>query len=153
MKCCQAQKSISAMLDRELDERHTRAVQSHLDGCLRCQRFAALLPGWTQALDLLTVPGPRPGFTDRLLARIGETRTRRIRSVVWFEVLRPTRVAAAVLALSCGAVLALSINGERNAPGSRREEPAEALYTECFDAAPPDSAGARYLALLQEAEK
>ncbi|MFH0983471.1 MAG: zf-HC2 domain-containing protein [Planctomycetota bacterium] len=153
MRCHKARKWLSASFDGELDVAREQAVKAHVNRCSACRQFAADLPGGARDLELLTVPEPRAGFTGRCLARLLEPGTPRTWSRAWFEILRPVQVAAAVVALSCGAFLALSMNGASSSPVSTGEEPAERLYAECFDAAPGDSAGARYLALLQEAEK
>ena len=44
------------------------------------------------------------------------------------------------------------MNGEQSLEIAGGVDPAEAVYAQSFDAVPEDSAAARYLALLQEAE-
>ena len=153
MKCRKAQKLVSAMHDGEVDERTLRAVRVHLDACPSCRHLAEQLPWWDQSLDLLVAPEPRSGFTGRFMARLEETRPQRVRSLVWFEIVRPGRVAAAVLALACGAALAFSMNGPSSPPRTQPQAAVDVLYADAFEAAPRDSAGARYLALLQPAER
>ncbi len=153
MRCRKARRLISARFDAELDQARQRAVGKHLAGCHGCRRFAGDLPRCTQALDLMTVPEPREGFTARVMLHLPQRPTKRVGLRQWSDALLPGTAAAAALALSCGVVLALWMNGGGSPQVSDRNGPAEALYAESFDALPGDSAGARYLALLQEAEK
>ena len=152
MRCRNAQKLLSASFDGELDRRRDRAVNEHVIACPRCQRFASDLPEYERDLNLLTAPQRLPGFTDRLLARLPEAPTWRTQVRDWLVSLRPLPAAAAVVAFACGAAMALSLSGERGAPIADHSEPADALYAESFEALPGQSAAARYLALLQEAE-
>jgi anti-sigma factor RsiW len=149
MRCRKAQKLLSASFDGRLDTARQSAVDAHLSGCPTCPRFAKNLPRCSHVLNLLEFPGPRPGFTDRLMARLPERRTRRVCLREWFDSLRPAPAAAGAIALVCGVFLAISMNGEQPRR-SAQKDPGQTLYAESFDALPSDSAGARYLVLLQE---
>jgi len=149
MRCHKAQKLLSARFDGEVDGAGERAAEAHLSRCPACQRFSADLPVCSQALDAVFAPEPRPGFTERVMARLSETSPKYPRLREWFEALRPAQAAAAAVALVCGVFLATLMNGDRP-PRSAQKDPGQTLYAESFDALPSDSAGARYLVLLEE---
>ncbi len=150
MRCRQAQRLISVRFDGELDPGRERSVQAHLSGCSRCQHFAESLSRCAQALDMLKLPLPRPRFENRLVARLPERRARRDWLGDLLDVLRPAPVAVGTVALCLGVVLAVLTNGEQRTQAGQRLDPTETLYAECFMAVPSESAGAKYLALLQE---
>lgn len=152
MRCSKTQKLLSTRFDQEIEGTGNSALEAHLSRCSACQRFAANLSVCSQALDAAFAPEPRPGFTARVLARLPERGAKPAWLRDWLDGLRVGHTAAAVLALSCGVVLALSMNGEQRSGVSVRKQPAEALYTESFNALPGDSAEARYLALFEERE-
>ena len=153
MRCRKARKLLSARFDGELDEPRELGVKEHLAVCPCCERFAGDLPRCAKALDLMTAPAPRAGFTARLIADLPNDRTKCVRLRDRLEALRLGPAAAAAVALFCGIVLALSMNGQQAAEVAGRMERAEAIYGESFDAVPGNSAAARYLALLQQSEK
>lgn len=152
MRCRKAQRLLSAGFDGELDDVRGRAVKEHLAGCPGCQRFAGVPGRCSHALDLMTVAEPGPGFTAGVLARLPESGAKPAWLRDRLEGLRAGRAAAAVVGLSCGVALALSMNGDQGSRVSDGEEPAAALYTESFNALDGDSAEGRYLALLEEKE-
>jgi anti-sigma factor RsiW len=138
--------------DGELDAARERTVQAHLARCTDCRRFAENLDRCAEALDLLAVPVPRAGFKEGLTARLPQMETRRRWLWGWFEELRPVAAAFGLLALCCGAIMGVSMNGEGTPNVPAQRDPAETLYADCFAAAPSQSAGAMFLALLQEGE-
>ena len=150
MRCPKAQELLSARFDGEVDGAGDCAVEAHLSRCPACQRFAANLPVCSQALDAVFAPEPRPGFAERLMARLPEAPAKYPRLREWFDALRPVPAAAAAVALVCGVFLATSMNGEQP-QRSAQKDPGQTLYAESFDALPSDSTGARCLVLLQEA--
>ena len=149
MKCSKAQKLISASLDGELDEARERAAKAHLAKCRACQCFAADLPRCAAALDWLTIPDVRPGFTARMMARIPESKAGRIWWREWLDVLQPVPAGLGTLALCCGVVMAILMNGETGPTDSERAKPGQSLYAGCFDPLPEDSVGERYVALVR----
>jgi predicted anti-sigma-YlaC factor YlaD len=151
MRCRKAQKLLSAALDGEVDERCAATASTHSAGCRRCRRYADDLLAGAQALDLLTVPDPRPGFPFRLIARLPASRPETPPPRAWREALRPAPAAAAVLALACGVAMAFSLEVGPGPDVPEPPEPVETLYAESFDALPGESAAAKYLALLQDA--
>jgi anti-sigma factor RsiW len=151
MRCGKVQKMLSASFDGRLEDARQTAVEAHLSGCPACQRFADNLLRCGHFLSVLEFPGPRPGFTERLMARLPERRTGRLYLRGRFEALRPAPAVAAAVAFACGVFLATSMNGEQP-PRFAQEDPGQTLYAESFDAFPSDSAGAQYLTLLQETE-
>jgi len=138
--------------DGELDDVRERSVQTHLTRCPDCRHFAENLDRCTQALDLLRLPKPQPGFEQRLIARLPQVGTRHRRLRARFAELRPVAAAIGLLALGCGALMGVSMNGEETPNVPAQRDPTETLYADCFAAAPSQSAGARFLALLQEGE-
>jgi len=150
MRCCKAQKLISASLDGELDKEREQAAKAHLAKCRACQCFAADLPRCAAALDRLAVPEVRPGFTGRMMARIPESKTGRIWWRDWFGVMQPLPAGLGALALCCGVVLAILMNGQNGPTDSVRLTQGQSLYAGCFDPLPENSMGARYVALVRE---
>jgi len=150
MRCSKAQKLTSASLDGELDEAREGAAKAHLAKCPACQRFAADLPRCAAALDRLTVPDVRSGFTARMMARIPESKSGRIWWRHWLGGLQPIPAGLSVLALCCGVVMAILMNGNTPPTDSERVKPGQSLYAGCFDPLPEDSVGERYVALLRE---
>lgn len=150
MKCAKAQKLISASLDGELDEGRQRAVKAHLAECRTCQCFAADLPRCAAALGRLTVPDIRPGFTGRMMAHIEESKTVRIWWRDWLDVLQPVPAGLGALALCCGVLLAILMNGQNDPSTSEGQKSGQSVYAGCFDPLPDESVGARYVALVRE---
>jgi len=150
MRCSKAQKLISASLDGELDEARERAARAHLAECRTCQCFAADLPRCTAALNRMTVPDVRPGFTGRMMARIPENKTVRGRWRDWLDALQPVPAGLGALALCCGVLLASLMNGQNRPTDSEPLTPGQSLYAGCFDPLPDDSVGARYVALVRQ---
>ena len=150
MRCCKAQKLISANLDGELDKEREQAVKAHLAECRVCRCFAADLPRCAAALDRLTVPDARPGFTGRVMARIPECETNRVWWRRWFDVVQPIPAGLGSVALCCGIALAILMNGQNGPTDSVRVTPGQSLYAGCFDPLPENSMGARYVSLVQE---
>ena len=152
MRCLKAQKWLSANFDGELDQARVRPVTEHVAGCARCQRFAGHLPRCSQAMNLTTLRAPLPGFTAAVMARLPEGQARRFWFTNWLEALRPAPATAAGVALCCGVLLALSMNGEQRSVAAAGAESVDALFAESFDALSADSVAARYLAMIEEAE-
>lgn len=152
MRCRKAQKWLSARFDGEFDQARIRPVTEHVAGCAFCQRFAGNLPRCSQAMNLTTLREPSPGFTAAVMARLPEGQARPFRFTNWLEALRPAPAAAAALALCCGVLLALSMNGEQRSAAGDAREPVDALYAESFDALSADSVAARYLAMIEEGD-
>lgn len=150
MKCAKAQKLISASLDGELDEGRERAVKAHLAECRTCQCFAADLTRCVAALDRLTVPDICPGFTARMVARIPESKRVRMWWRGWLDVPQPVPAGLGALALCCGVLLAILMNGQNDPSAFERQKSGQSLYAECFDPLPDESVGARYVALVRE---
>jgi len=153
MRCRKAQKLISAKLDTQLDAARVSALEAHTARCFPCQRFAAELASSSRALDAFGAPEPRPGFTDRLLTRLPQQRSTPSRLRQLWEALRPAPVAGAAMAMSCGIVMAIAMNGAQAVTDQVESRSEEASLAEWFDALPADSAGAKYLALLQSEEE
>ena len=153
MKCRKAQKMLSARFDGELDTKRLADLEQHLTGCHPCRQFSERLACSEQALELLTVSEPSADFTDRVLARLPEAEPRTTGVTSWIHAIRPARAAAAVVGLCSGAVLALSMNGDTPPHLDDRQNPADAVLLQSFEAIPGDSAEARYLVLLQEGGK
>ncbi|MFO7903906.1 MAG: zf-HC2 domain-containing protein [Pirellulaceae bacterium] len=153
MKCSKAQRLISASLDGELDEARERAMKAHLSECFTCQSFAADLPRCAAALDRLTAPDVRPGFTARMVARIPESNRVRMWWRDWFDALQPIPVALGALALCFGVLLAILMNGQDDPTDSEPVTPGQSVYAECFDPLPDESVGARYVALVEIGEE
>ena len=152
MRCRKAQKWLSAGFDGELDQARGRPVEEHVAGCARCQRFAGNLPRCSQAMNLTTLRQLSAGFTAAVMARLPEGQAERFWFTNWLEALRPAPATAAGVALCCGVLLALSMNGEQRSAAGDAREPVDALYAESFDALSGDSVAARYLAMIEEGD-
>jgi predicted anti-sigma-YlaC factor YlaD len=150
MRCPKAQKLLSTRFDQEVEGIGNSVLETHLSRCSACQRFAANLPVCSKALDAVFAPEPRPGFAERVMARLPETPAKYPRLRGWFDSLRPAPAVAAAVALVCGIFLATLMNGEQPQRFANKD-PGQTLYAESFAALPSDSTGARYLVLLQEA--
>ncbi len=152
MRCRKAQTWLSASVDGALDEARERAALAHAAECPRCRQFADALPRCAQSVDRLPLSEPLPGFTDRLMAQLPVAQPEPQWLAAWLDVLRPAPAAFAALGLAVGALMASSISGQQATATSETTDSTEAFYTECFDAVPIESAGATYLALLDETE-
>jgi len=150
MRCPKAQKLLSTRFDQEVEGAGHRALDAHLSRCIACQRFAANLSVCDQSLEAVFAPEPRPGFAERVMARLPENPAKYPRLREWFGALRPAPAVAAAVALACGVFLATSMNGKQPQRVAQ-EDPGRVLYAESFEALPSDSTGARCLVLLQEA--
>ena len=152
MRCRKAQKWLSARFDGELDPARIRPVTDHVAGCAFCERFVGNLPHCSAAMDLTTLREPLAGFTAAAMARLPEGQARRFWFTNWLEALRPAPATAAGVALCCGVLLALSMNGGQRSGAGDGAEPVDALYAESFDALSGDSVAARYLAMIEEGD-
>jgi len=68
----------------------------------------------------------------------------------WLDVLQPVPAGLATLALCCGVVMAILMNGQNGPTDSKRVKPGQSLYAGCFDPLPEGSVGERYVALLRQ---
>ena len=152
MRCSQARRLLSLSLDGELDARRQTRLRDHLGLCAECRRFGERLRACHARLQALPLPEPSSGFAARVMSAIPIVR-RPGRRASWLSILRPARVAAALLAMICGAMAARSMNGtptgQATAGGSSVEQP----YARWFAALPEDSPAARYVALLGAVEE
>jgi len=85
-----------------------------------------------------------------MMARIPESKTDRIWWREWLDGLQPIPAGLGALALCCGVVLAMLMNGKTRPADSERAKPGQSLYAGCFDPLPEDSVGERYVALLRQ---
>ena len=100
---------LAAYLDGELKPSTAEAVRRHLERCPDCARRAAQLEEMWRLLDAAAAPPIRPGFTERMMARIVEEKA--------LEALearsRPSRrlrdLAATVSGLAAGLVLGVAL--------------------------------------------
>ena len=102
---------LAAYLDGELKASTADAVRRHLARCESCRRRARELEEAWELLDEVKAVPVRPGFTERMMARIVEEKELQALEAR----LRPNRilrqVAATVLGLAAGLVLGLAIYG------------------------------------------
>ena len=152
MRCRNAKRWLSAAQDAELDPARERDLRRHLAECPQCQAFAADLSRFASMLDRWSASEPRPGFTQRTMARLEDQQSERLWLREWIEALRPLTAAAAAIALFCGIALAFAMNGESNGQSAASEDPVEAIYAASFKPVPTDSFGDGYLALLSVEE-
>jgi anti-sigma factor RsiW len=99
---------LTAYLDGELKPSTAQAVRRHLEHCQSCSEHAKQLEQAWETLDTLHAPPVRPGFTERMMARIVEEKDLEALE----ERLRPDRrlrqIVAAVSGLAAGLVLGLA---------------------------------------------
>lgn len=99
MDCTEAKALIEARLDG--DEAGGARLDAHLAECPRCRALAGEAGALRSALAGLPVPGPRPGFADRVLVEASAGRRRqRHRRWPW-----PAVAAALVAGLALGVLL------------------------------------------------
>jgi anti-sigma factor RsiW len=99
---------LAAYLDGELKPSTSEAVRRHLERCPDCARQAAQLEETWRLLDAAALP-IRPGFTERMMARIVEEKELEALEAR----LRPSRrlrdFAATVSGLAAGLVLGVAL--------------------------------------------
>ena len=148
MRCRKAQRLVSSDFNQRMDDAHRAAVRSHLAECPDCRRFADQVRGASRWLSVLQAPEPRPGFTQRLMAKLPDRQMEQSSLWEWLAALRPAPVAAGGLALAAGIIMAIVMNGEPRLPAPKTEDPALNVYAESFDPLPDGSAAAQYVALV-----
>jgi anti-sigma factor RsiW len=152
MNCDEIRRLLSAGLDGEIDAARQREVQAHVAECAACQRFGRELGGLSALLHEWPVPEPRPGFADRLMARVASAPAGGPWYREWFEAVRPLTAAAAVVALLCGVTLAYATSTISRS-SSEQTTAATTQFAESFDLVPDDSVGGVYLSLIQPTEQ
>jgi anti-sigma factor RsiW len=100
---------LAAYLDGELKPSTAEAVRRHLEHCPECARHATQLEETWKLLDAVATPPIRPGFTERMMARIVEEKELQAIEAR----LRPSRrlreIAATVSGLAAGLVLGVTL--------------------------------------------
>ena len=107
---CQWVRSVlAAYFDGELKPSTAKAVRRHLEGCESCRAHARLLKESWSLLDEAPPAPARPGFTERMIARIVEEKD----LSVFASRLRPHRlrrqVVASVAGLAAGLVFGFAV--------------------------------------------
>ena len=131
MRCHQAEKNLSAYLDRELELKAAKKLEAHLSVCPRCREKLAGLENMENALEAFPGREPSPFLWTRVKAGIGsplyglEAGVEPVRS---FPVLArfqlaplPARAAAVSLFLAVilgGVIFSLRRGAERPPAGS-----------------------------------
>jgi len=107
---CQWVRSVlTAYLDGELKSSTAEAVRRHLEQCESCRAHARLLKESWRLLDEVPPAPVRPGFTERMMARIVEEKELSALA----SRLRPHRlrqqVVASVLGMAAGLIFGLTV--------------------------------------------
>lgn len=144
MRCAHARRLMSASIDGELDRSGRERLDGHLGRCESCRGEMVRLE---QVHALFARAGrfePRPGLSLRVLAAA--------RKPEWSRPLFPAPVRALARTAVLTAVVAIGVvsgNLLAGAPGPGDAVSSSALPSlEIFAAAPPDSPGGAYLAML-----
>jgi anti-sigma factor RsiW len=72
MNCKNFPNDLIFYLDRELPEERMEAVRKHLDECVDCQSFLAVMQSQLEIIDQEKQPEVSPYFFTRLSARLDE---------------------------------------------------------------------------------
>ena len=70
MKCYDARRKLSALLDRAVPEAYERAVLGHLDACPACRAELEALARTDRALKKALTPAPPTGYFEAFYARV-----------------------------------------------------------------------------------
>lgn len=146
MKCAQTRKEMSAYLDGELDGASRERLASHLQVCERCRTSYEGLERVHSLLAKAAHYDAPPTLPWRVAAAIrsGEAPRRPFFPVAM-------KLAAQAVALTAVVVIGVA-SGRVLSAGSasgRAANPTELLSLDIFAAAPPDSPGGVYLALME----
>jgi anti-sigma factor RsiW len=152
MRCGKVQKLISARLDGRLDAARDEAVRRHIAECAQCRAFAADLATIPEALDSLSAPEPRWGFTGRLMARLPERQSGAGFARSWLDLLRPAPVGLGAAAFGLGVALVVLASDSLNVPEPGTENGVAVLAADYFDTLSEDALEERLLDLLPETE-
>lgn len=88
MNCKNCHTDLIFYLDRELPEEKMEAVRKHLDGCVDCRSFLALMQSQLEIIDQEKQPEVSPYFFTRLSAKLDE-RTLETKQGIWSRVAQP----------------------------------------------------------------
>jgi len=107
--CHWVQSVLAAYLAGELKPSTADAVRRHLARCDECRKYATELEETWNLLDEAPLPPVRPGFTERMMARVVEEKELRALEAR----MRPNRilrqVAASVLGVAAGLLIGLAL--------------------------------------------
>lgn len=134
-------RELSARHDGELSAARAAAVEQRLADDTAAVRFVAEMAALDEALAAVGAPEPRPGFADRLVARLPAQSRRLSQGVERLQLV--TRVAAAAAALSLGMILGHGAAPSRTTGLERLESARTAAYQPLLAA----SEDGRWLAL------
>ncbi len=77
MDCDDYQKHVSMLIDGELEEHSSRALERHLAACARCRNAYDRMAGLNRALNNVALYKPPSLLTSRVKARFAEKNARR----------------------------------------------------------------------------
>lgn len=146
MRCTQAKKQLSSYLDGELEPGARESVASHLATCPDCRVAYGRLEAVHAFLARAERYEPRPGLSLRVVAALDARAAAR-------RPFFPSALRLTARAVALTAVIAIGMaSGRLLATGSapaRAADPTAMYSLDIFAAAPPDSPGGVYLALLE----
>lgn len=149
MRCQKVRERLSAYLDGELEDAARREVERHLAGCESCRETYAEL----EQVHALLVRAERSEGSPALAWRVAAA-TRRRRAAAWRPVFPLVGAGARALALAVAVVIGAASGGLLAGGQPQRSADAGSLFSlDLFAAAPPDSPGGAYLALLEAADE
>src|SRR5262249_62187394 len=70
MKCYDARRKLSALLDRAVPEAYERAVLAHIDACPACRAELEALARTDRAVKKALAPAPPSGYFESFYARL-----------------------------------------------------------------------------------
>ncbi len=150
MKCTHARKLISAYLDGELGATTRERLASHLRDCEVCQAAFQHLQSVQKLFARTDRYEALPGLVQRIMTTVGQPRQSRFR-------LFPTPMRLAAQAMAFTAVMVVGVvSGTFLATTQtvkRGPSPAALYSLDVFAAAPQDSPGGVFLALLEASDE
>jgi predicted anti-sigma-YlaC factor YlaD len=155
MNCSEIQKLLSTRFDDELCEELNIVLAPHLEKCSECRNFQEDLVRCVTALNCLSSPSARPGFTSRVMSQLPDQTVQ----LAWRAQLLPVspiRIGFGSLGLACGialAILMVSTQEMNNTSGSENLSRDGIDYSEVFAATPMNSIGGRYMAFANHEEE
>jgi len=149
MKCRQAKKTISPYVDGALAPGEKNRFESHIRGCASCREDLEETRDLRRMFDSGRRFSAPYGFTTRVLANLEEKKRSRPLSPLPIKpfFLRAVQVAFALVIMTVGIMSGNLLLIERRAPMGQTAV-RETFSLDLFQAAPPDSIGGIYDALM-----
>lgn len=144
MRCTKAHRLMSASLDGALSAREDTLLTAHLEQCAACNKEFHAFQGIHRALRQTERFSAPPHFARRVMARLEPAETRPFFAPLW------ARFAEGLVILLVIGIGVLSGNLFSTSMGlGTSDQGIASMSLEVFEAAPPQSLGGAYLAMLE----